>query len=101
MQSRTNQGESEDTMNDPPHKHDSDNQIEGMQEQVMSYGQAIEEMKSTKVQTLSAIPGGAVRAHANEAIPHALIKCTCNGSIRNIARQKTETITCNGTYMKT
>ena len=57
-------------------------------------------MKSTnlKVQTLGAIPALAVRARdtCNETIAHALIKCTCNEGIRNIASQKTETITCNG-----
>ena len=44
-------------------------------------------IKSTKVQTLGAIPGCAVRARANEMLAHALIKCTCNGGIRNIARR--------------
>ena len=63
-------------------------------------GSATYDMKSTKVQTLGGIPGCAVRACANETIAHVLIKCTCNGDIRNIARQKTETITCNGTYTK-
>ena len=55
-------------------------------------------MKSTKVQTLGAIPGSQSE-HALMKVEkaHALIKkCTYNGGIRNIARQKTETITCNG-----
>ena len=44
-------------------------------------------MRSTEVQTFGAILGRAVRAHANETVAHALIKCTCNGGIWNIAWQ--------------
>ena len=61
-------------------------------------------MKSTEVQTLGAIPGRAVgrseyalmKRVSEKAHAHALIKCTYNGGVRNIARQKTETITRNG-----
>ena len=62
--------------------------------------------ESTKVQTLGAIPGRAVCQSEHTLMKrvfekaHTLLKCTSNGGIRNIARKKTETITCNGTYTK-
>ena len=46
-------------------------------------------MKSTKVQTLGAIPGRAVCQCVFE-IAHTLITCTCNGSI--YAEYRTENI---------
>ena len=65
-----------------------------------------EQMKSTKVQTLNAIPGRAVCQSEHALMKrvfekaHALIKCTCNTGVRNIPRQKTKTITCNGIYIQ-
>ena len=58
--------------------------------------------ESTKVQTLGAIPSHSVcqsRQGTKRVFEkvHALIKCRCNGGIRNIARQ---TITCHGTNTK-